>query len=295
MIITQLKGGLGNQLFQYALGRRLAIENDCALKLDTSWFEKRKGNCTYRIFQLNHFTIQAEEATEADVASLVARKKLRSRGSRMCAKILRGKNRPYILERWSGSFDAAVAALRGPVYLEGYWQSYRYFDTIKKALIDDLRLAEALSPAYVETLERMRQTDSVGVHIRRGDYVSNPVYQKKFGTVTLDYYRRSIAYMAEKIARPHFFVFTDDYAWVKQNVLFDFPVTWMEQETKEKDCADLWMMAQCRHHIIANSSYSWWGAWLSPHTDAITVNPRFWNYREKRYNSDRSPRDWVVI
>jgi hypothetical protein len=295
MIIMQIKGGLGNQLFQYALGRSLAVSNHCRLKLDLSWFENTKESLTYRKFKLDRFKIDADIATKEEVCSLKPPAGPLLKYRRALAHLVRFGRPRCVLENKNRSFDKPILGLKSPVWLEGYWQSFRYFSKIAGQIRAELRLTDELAAPTAEQLEKINRVNAVSLHIRRGDYVSNPVYARKYGTVTLEYYQKGISLMAQKIRNPHFVVFTDDYQWAKSNLKTEHPVLWMDREAAEKDCVDLWLMAHCRHHIIANSSYSWWGAWLADQPDKIVVNPVKWKSDESRYNSDRSPASWIAL
>ncbi|MBN2091921.1 alpha-1,2-fucosyltransferase [candidate division KSB1 bacterium] len=280
---------------QFALGRCLSLKNNCELKLDLSWFDAMKSDCTYRTFKLNRFKLNMQTASQEEINDIKGQKNRFDKLKRVKAKYLRFKNQTYVIEKKNNKFDSSILKLHPPVYLEGYWHTHRYFIEAYNCLKKDFTLKDILVAPSSRTLDKIRSVNSVSVHIRRGDYISNPSNLKRYGTVTLEYYQKCLEYISNQINDPHFFVFTDDFDWAKQYIKTDFPISWMDQKTPEKDCVDLWLMTNCMHHVIANSTYSWWGAWLASNPDKIVINPVKWNNTEKQYNRDRSPDHWLYF
>lgn len=296
MIISRITSGLGNQLFQYALGRRISHMNNMPLKLDISTFETYKKipsswEIPIRTYRLSHFNILEDIATKDEVENV--RKK-----STFLEKLRPYHKRSYIKEQ-NRQFNPDVLNISASAYLEGYWQCAQYFIDIEKIIRREFTLKDTLDSANEDMAQNIKNSESISVHVRRGDYVSNPGTKKKFGTCSLDYYRRAIEKIADLASHPHFFVFSDDVAWGKENLIIEYPTTYVDINGHEKDYADLWLMSLCEHHIIANSSFSWWGAWLCSNKYKVIIAPKKWfNLSEAENNietRDRIPKSWIRL
>jgi len=295
MIITKIIGGLGNQMFQYALGRRIAYLNDETLKLDLSGFE------TYDLhnYSLNHFNICEDIATKNEIRSF------KGSNNRYLEHIIRMMNRnglylPYtqkgrpIYER-SIDYDSSILDNTADIYLDGYWQSEKYFKEIEEIIRNDFTIKTPPDPQNVKTADEIRSTEAICIHVRRGDYVSNPTTYQSIGLCPLDYYYRAIDYITSKVENPHYFVFSNDPSWTRQNIQIDAPTTYICNNPPEKNFEDLRLMTLCKHFIIANSSFSWWGAWLSSNERKIVIAPAVW-FKGIRYNDDdRLPKEWIRL
>lgn len=289
MIIIDIKGGLGNQLFQYALGRNLSLLNKQELKFDISHFNKKA--CA-RKYSLNNFNIAGKIATKAEIAKYTNTPVI----IRYVHKLLPYYRRPLINQKGT-VFDPNIL-LAKDAYLSGYWQSEKYFisnaTTIKKdLLLKKNKLSELRSNQY---FKKITDSNAVSVHIRRGDYVTNPKTNKKFGILPMEYYKKASQHIESKVKTPlHYFVFSDDITWAKKNISFENnPITFVEQETN-KDYIDLMLISLCKHNITANSTFSWWGAWLNSNPDKITIAPKQWVVHGNKDVSDLIPRDWIKV
>lgn len=291
MIIVKLIGGLGNQLFQYALGRHLAHINNTELKLDISGFEEYKLHA----YSLNHFNIIENIATKKEINSF---KKYQRKPGKLWFpynRLIADENR-YFQEK-QFHFDPRVLKLAGDVYLDGYWQTEKYFREIKDTLLKEIVVKTPLTGRDLEIANEIEDTNAVMVHIRRGDYVTNSQANIIHGTCGLDYYSEGISIIAKNVANLHIFVFSDDHEWVKNNIKFEYPTTYVDHNKADKNYEDLRLMSLCKHHIIANSSFSWWGAWLSQNPDKIVIGPSEW-FRTKKTNVDTNdviPESWIRI
>lgn len=281
MIIVKLRGGLGNQLFQYALGRHLAVLNQTELKLDVSLLDEI-NDWTYRTYGLGEFNIKATLATKDEINRL-------RRAWRGFAKFLGGKN--AILEPYFHFYSPALL-LKDGVYLDGYWQSEKYFRDIVHLIREDLTPKTPLSKPCQAFKEFMTQCNSVSVHIRRGDYASTSKANRYLKPCEADYYQKAIDYLINWVSKPVFFIFSDDILWVKANFKIDFPTHYIEGNSAQED---LLLMASCQHHIIANSTFSWWGAWLNRHPDKIVTAPQKWFSTERFDTRDLLPETWIRL
>lgn len=282
MIVVRLTGGLGNQMFQYALGRKLALARGVPLRLDIDVFASDRK----RAYRLDNLKIQAEPATPADMRGLRPRfRKLARR-----REALFGRSPRLVLEHGFG-FDPAVLDCAPNAYLDGYWQAEPYFADIRDTLIEDFRPRLPLSEARQDLLAQIAETTAVSVHVRRGDYVSNAKIAAQHGHLPADWYRAAMQSMAENLENPTFFVFSDDPAWVRANLASDWPLHLVDFGD-DREYEDLHLMARCHHHVTANSSFSWWGAWLDPRPDKIVIAPRQWFRASDVDTRDLVPADW---
>lgn len=288
MIITRLLGGLGNQMFQYAAGRRLAHVLGVDLKLDISGFE----NYNLRRYSLGNFNVQENFASAEEIAA----SRIFKRGivERVLAKVL-CRQPTYITERHS-HFDPDILNLPDDVYLKGYWQSEKYFADIAEIIRREFTVKFPQTGKNKELAEMIASRESVSLHVRRGDYVSNPKINREYGACEPDYYLRCVEQLTQTVKNPHFFVFSDDSEWSRDNLKQTCPATFVDHNKADKNYEDLRLMSQCKHHIIANSSFSWWGAWLNPKKDKIVFAPKQWFNKEQfafRRIDDLLPATWI--
>jgi hypothetical protein len=264
MIISTLNGGLGNQLFQYAIGRKLALRYGCPLKLHTINYRQHNGCDTKRDFLLDCFNISADIASDFDVFQ--------------CRLIREG-----CLQYIPNIFDICMP----PVNLIGWWQCENYFKDIRDILLGELtlRVTSNTLKNYIDKLD----DNTVSMHIRRGDYVTNTSTNSYHGLCTLDYYNKAIEYFkhADKIL-----VFSDDKEWVKANFNDKKFIIIENLSTVE----ELTLMSECPNNIIANSTFSWWGSWLNNTDNKIVVAPTRW-YNDANANNleNISLKEWIRI
>jgi hypothetical protein len=286
MIITQINGGLGNQMFQYAAGRALAQRHGTDLLLDTRIFD---GNTQFG-FGLNHFAISARQAMPAELPP-------DRRQNRFYYLVWRGLRLKPNLFRESGlSYNPGFNSLGDGAYLKGYWQSERYFTDIDAAIREEFRIVTPASPENAAILSEIAERPAISLHIRRGDYVKNSRTNATHGTCTLEYYMRAVDLIAAKMTEePVVFTFSDDPSWVRENLVLPFEMRVMDHNDSDHNYEDLRLMSACRHHIIANSSFSWWGAWLNPSIDKIVVSPDRWFADPRMVNEDIWPESWIRL
>ncbi|MEO8068476.1 MAG: alpha-1,2-fucosyltransferase [Flavobacteriales bacterium] len=292
MIIVRTNGGLGNQMFQYATGRSLADRHGTDLLLDLSALGLPDGTETPRPFELDVFSARYRKAGTTDLQPFL--RSGQSRGIRAAQKFF-----PFIGQRWFAQrgqgFDARVSQLPDPVYLDGYWQSERYFKPDEQQLRNDFKFREPATGLNAELTARMKGVVSVSVHVRRGDYVNDATIGAFHGTCDLPYYQRAVALVLERAPKAEFFLFSDDMAWVKENLAITAPVVFVEHNQGPASFNDMRLMAACRHHIIANSSFSWWGAWLNADPKKVVVAPKQW-FRDPAIDTkDLVPETWIRI
>ena len=287
MIVARLSGGLGNQLFQYAAGRQLADFHQTELVLDTYWYTHTPKLDTPRIYELGHYPVRARAATA--IESLWCR----LHGGRITRRM------PFLPRRWKHfsekgfEFDTAFLGLPDDIYVDGYWQSYLYFEGAAASIRSELTPVVPMGEKDCAIANLMRSTHSVSIHVRRGDYVSNAA-AAQHGVCGLDYYRKAVEYMLCRVQQAHFFVFSDDPVWTRENLLLPSDAYYVDHNDASCAFQDLRLMSLCKHHIAANSSFSWWGAWLNPDEKKLVVCPKQW-FADNRNTSSLSPSDWVRL
>jgi hypothetical protein len=293
MIIVRLRGGLGNQMFQYALGRSLSFRWHTDLYLDLTLLAKTPQNTTPRNYDLNKFNIKAVIASTDLLKQLPT-----SRKDMLRIGFQRIFNRrivfQYVKEQ-TIDFDERILGLPDNIYIDGYWQSEKYFSRISNVIREDFSFLYNPSENNQRILDEIQGCNSVSIHIRRGDYVNNAKIKNLFFVCDDGYYRKAIEIIMKQIQKPHFFIFSDDPDWARNHIVPDAPVTYISHNMDNQSYEDLRLMIHCKHHIIANSSFSWWGAWLGKHEAQIVVAPGKW-FNTKRYNdNDRLPPKWLVV
>jgi hypothetical protein len=292
MIITKLQGGLGNQLFQYAIGRRFAIDRQTELKIDIDFFDNQE-NVTPRNFKLDVFNIEASLASKADKLKVLGNplfQLIKRRYWKMGLDLFRWN---YIRES-SYIFHPEVLEVENAVYLDGYWQCPLYFDSIRLQLLNEiLPKKEFETDKFLNKSKEIKNTNSIAIHIRRGDYVLNPVVSEQFGVCSVEYYTDAIEYISAKVENASFYVFSDDISWCKEN-LKNERVN-IEYVSNFADYEDLMLISRCKHQIISNSTFSWWGAWLNQNPEKIVVAPNVWYKDPNLDTSQLIPKEWKRI
>ncbi|MCF6324136.1 MAG: alpha-1,2-fucosyltransferase [Gammaproteobacteria bacterium] len=271
MIVTRILGGLGNQLFAYSAARRLSFINNCELVIDdVSGFAQ---DFEYqRQYQLHHFNIDARKATPTERFAPLSR--VRRYLTRFSNRWKEYGERDYIQQEGVG-FDSRLLTIkaRGRLYLEGYWQSEQYFKDIESIIRSDLRITPPTDDENLNIASKIQSNLSVAVHVRFFDAPD----QKGLNNAPAGYYQRSLLKMDELIPNAHYFIFSDAPDAACELVLLPRNRFTLVSHNKgdEHAYADLWLMSQCKHFIIANSTFSWWGAWLSKNPHKHVIAPGF--------------------
>lgn len=276
MIIVHLMGGLGNQMFQYAAAKSLAIKLQTSLK----YYFRDYYPYAKREFTLNKFNIKLDNISYLDMFKI----KLSKHNS---AFLYRKEEKEYY------KFDLSFFDLPKNTLLKGFWQSYKYFipydDFIKKDFEITLNDIKTINLA-----NEINNLDSISIHIRRGDYISSSVTNKAHGTCTLNYYLEAISLIKKQVENPHFYVFSDDIQWAKNNLKISGTLKFIENIKNE--IIELKLMTLCKYNIIANSSFSWWGGYLNKYPNKIIIAPKKWtNSISDISEYDLIPPGWILI
>lgn len=292
MILVRMLGGLGNQMFQYAAGRSLADRLGTELVLDLSLLSGAVQGLTFRPFALEPFALRArmvtaEESTRYQLRDMPLTTWLKTR-------LLRRHAGLHWVRYFGTRFNTAIVELPDNTCLTGNFQSEQYFSSIAEQIRTDLSFKEPPKAADVEMLDAIRaRANAVSVHIRRGDYAANPKTRRVHGLLPTSYYKNAFDYIAARHRDVFFFVFSDDPEWARENVQLCHPHSHVSHLANAAH-DDLRLMMECRHHITANSSFSWWSAWLARERDRIVVCPRQW-FADAQNQGDVVPDKWVRI
>ena len=291
MIISKFYGGLGNQMFQYATGRALALRHQTELVADSRPFR------TYNLhaYLIDRFNTVMIDASKVDLGGRVLPPEKRGVfGSSVW--VLRNRGRLKYFREQSLLYDPAFESLGDETYLHGYWQSERYFRNIGSLLREELTRPEPVDAVNLKFMEDMKSVLAVSLHIRRGDYVSNSKTLKVHGTCPLEYYYKAAACIAERTQQsPVFFIFSDDPGWTRENLKLPHEMHFVSHNDVSDPWLDLQLMRTCQHHIIANSSFSWWGAWLNASPQKIVVAPLRWFADPGKDDRDIVPETWIRL
>lgn len=290
MIIVRLKGGLGNQMFQYAAALSLAVRHHTSVKFDLSYLDDPalKGLHASRGFALGCFSLKASFATAKDL------RRFRGPFTRLDKIRRRLFRHARILEKRRGYDPELFKASSGHSFLDGYFQSEAYFRGISPLIRKEFTLLSSLPPEQLTMAGTISLCQAVSVHVRRDDYEKNPEVRSYHGLCSTDYYREASGLIRTRCPQAVFFIFSDDVKWCRDNLGFLSPFHLVSPSLREPG-RDIILMSQCRHHIIANSSFSWWGAWLNPRPDKIVVAPSPW-YADGAPDGDAlMPETWIPL
>lgn len=284
--IVKFNGGLGNQMFQFAFARALELKTGVKTFFDMSFFEKKYS----RPYELNIFNLETKQIN--DFLS-----KLKLNIIWKFRKKLNGKNflglnfysEPHF------EFDENLFKLEPNTYIEGFFQTENYFKDIEDKLRNDFQFKNQPSEENKKLIERINNTNSISLHIRRGDYVQKKRYQNVYATCSLDYYRRGVEYIAERFATPNLFIFSDDIEWVKTNLDLPYESTYVSHNKGRNSYEDMRLMSLCKHNVIANSSFSWWGAWLNNNKEKVVISPLKWFNDDNIVQTDIIPNGCIRI
>lgn len=291
MVISKITSGLGNQLFQYAAAKSLAVKINTSLYLDTRYFDHQYTTDTLRTCKLNFFNID-EQTFDNNKLLVLLSKSTKLFPGRTCKPFFQLVNEKH------HHFDKTIFDAKAMfVYLKGYWQSEKYFIKIDSIIRKELSFKPNFKTDFLAYKNSIQHAENpISIHIRRGDYVNHPEFSKSFGFIGLDYYLKAIDIIKSKFDNYRFFIFSDDRDWVENNFPFSADDVFVKTTGNDTDINDLQLMSTCKHHIMANSSYSWWGAWLNPSIEKLVIAPaRFYKNQPDWNTEDLIPDTWIKI
>lgn len=298
MIIVRLQGGLGNQMFQYAFARKLSYIYGLDFKLDLTSYDqpknKKSGGVFPRTYGLNKFRIIENIASLQEINRLKKFKKKSGKIWWLRNKFFSDATR-YIDERsphyYKGIIDQKILKSGKSIYLDGYWQSYLYFKEIESIIKNDFSFKFAANKETSTLIREINSVNSICLHIRRGDFLL-PEVQKHHGLLPLEYYDLAIKEINKRTAKPVFFIFSDDINWAKKNLKINFAHYFVDKI--KEDCEELRLMINCKNFINANSSFSWWAAWLSTNKNKVVILPDKLT-KDGRNISNYAPKSWIKV
>lgn len=292
MIIAKIIGGLGNQMFQYAAAQAVAISKGTTLKLDISGFQKYGLHHGFELTRI--FNITGQVADAKDINSVLGWQ------NNYCVRYLMAMpffhifgSRRRVVEP-SFSYWPHIQLVPNSCYMTGYWQSEKYFQKIHSNIKNQFTFKEKASGHNLTLINLMSKVNSVSLHIRRGDYVSNLKAASIHGVCPIEYYLQAIDYIENHVKNPYFFIFSDDIEWARLNLKIEHPHEFINQNFGAESYNDMRLMSSCKNNIIANSSFSWWGAWLNNNESKIVVAPSKWFAIDKN-TEDLIPADWIKL
>ncbi len=281
-------------MFQYTAGRALALNNHNQFKIDLSGF---KANSLHNGYDLNIFNIKAEVASSNEVYSLIGS---RSKLAMLLRRKLHLYKSTHIIER-DFCFNENFFQIKKAAYLDGYWQSYHYPKSCEIYIRDDFKFRNPPIGQNLEILDRINSSNSVSIHVRRGDYITNPTFNSVHGFVGIGYYTKAIQQIVERIEFPNYFIFSDDIEWVKSNLRINKNVFYISHNLGRDSFEDMRLMSMCKHNVIANSSFSWWAAWLNTNPNKVVIAPANWFADRLAVPSYENficsllPDDWIIL
>lgn len=293
MIVVKLIGGLGNQMFQYAAGFVLAQKYKVSLKMDVQFLLdriKRYYRHTHRDYAMDVFSISGEIASHDDISKFVYPR----RGNKYIYQVLKrlyGERSVY--KEDSLETDKAFFDIPDNAYLDGYWQNYKYIVGSERCLKKEFVFKDSLPDSHKLIAERMQLKRSVCVVVRRGDYVGHPTLD----IIDAAFYAKAMSFLSSRMEDLLFFVFSDDIGWCKENIgCQGCDIFFVDQKyTGPKAGYYLQLMSLCKHYIVPNSTYAWWGAWLGSYRDKVVVTSGVWYKGQKEERNSILPNEWIIL
>ncbi|WP_297814790.1 alpha-1,2-fucosyltransferase [Segetibacter sp.] len=315
MVISKISMGLGNQMFQYAAGKALSLYKRVPFKLDVSSYE----GYGLRKFELDSlFSIQSQKVTKEEVAKYRIFQPVKSVWNKffpnnrlyfyhlpyemsgvkrtvlqLAELVSPSYNKRTFLEPYY-HFNPNFFKAPDDVFLIGYWMSWRYFEKFDKEIRQDFTIRPELISHLKVIEEKILETNSVSIHIRRSDFTTSK-NASLHGLVPIHFYEEAIKEITSKNSFSQFYVFSDDIDWVKQNLHSKYPITFVSNEVTKTAFEDFYLMTICKHNIIANSTFSWWAAYLNNNPNKTVIAPQKW-YNQSPYNyKDVYPLSWKIL
>ena len=294
MIAVRLMAGLGNQMFQYATGLALAHKYNTKLMLDISSYKNMSKEDTPREYGLNIYPLRAGLASKKTMGQIVNAKENLSRLDSLKRLIGLYDSLVIMREKHPG-FNEEIFNAGNNTYLIGWWQNEGYFSHIRDEILKSFTPKIEPNAKNLRYIKSIQSSNSIGIHVRRGDYVQNKHANKYHGLTGIEYYKKAISKMSNIVDSPTFVVFSDDIDWCKRELPVGKNSIFVKGNDRQPH-EDIRLMSLCEHNIIANSSFSWWGAWLNNNTSKTVIAPKMW-VSDQRQNAkiDIIPKNWIRL
>lgn len=299
-MIIRINGGLGNQMFQYAFGKAMAHELNLNVLYDLNWLRTTHAHrkATNRKDELQAFCVQIKEVDPKSVTGFALRKSNWIKKT-ICWFLFTFRILHLLREKEEFAIDTFLKSrITKIAYIKGYFQTEDYFKAYEDEIRKDFTLAQPLSDSSLKYSQLITEHNAVSIHVRRGDYVHNQQINKFHGTCSNEYYQQAINYISTHVEYPVFFIFSDDLAWVKQQPwVSEINKVYVEGNTDTQSYEDMCLMSLCKHQIIANSSFSWWGGWLNQNACKIVIAPRKWLKQDNMNKKVKRliPEEWIKM
>lgn len=291
MIISKLLGGLGNQMFQYAVAKVIAQKHSTELKFDLRGLFA--GEDVRKTYELDIFGIPEVQASRKEYFPYFRNSIY---GSKKIWNFIKKKKNIIHYKEKDFSFNPDLLSNSTEnMLLRGLFQSEKYFVHKRDLILKEFTFKEPLSGKNKKMSETLQSENSVAVHIRRGEFAANKDINQKIGTTSLDYYNKAIDYIREKVENPKFYIFSDSPEWVKENFKILENAVQIDWNSGKESYRDMQLMSLCKHNIIANSTFSWWGAWLNQNSEKIVIAPKQWFSGWDYDTKDLIPENWIRL
>ncbi|MFN3403734.1 MAG: alpha-1,2-fucosyltransferase [Cytophagaceae bacterium] len=295
MIVIKLKGGLGNQMFQYAFAKSLSEKYSVPFYLDHTFLEDKsfKKDFTFRDFELDVFNITNRRAESDQLKYFLKPSQF---FPKLLFKLRKKIYGPLYVHEPAYKYNSDLMIVKDRIYFEGYFQSYKYFQQYQEAIRKDFTFQTSLIKEVNPLVEKIKSSVSVSVHFRRGDMANNKVINNVHGICDLEYYEKAIQYIRANVNNPVFYFFSDEPEWIEKNFpLGDLQYHVIKGNSSNKSFLDMYLMSCCDHNVIANSTFSWWAAWLNDNKNKQVVAPKNWLKAVDFDLKDIYPSDWCII
>lgn len=291
MIITKIIGGLGNQMFQYATGLSLAKKNNTDLFIDKKAFDKVSIHNGYELERV--FGIKIKEAKDSEINKIIGLNRYNFYNKISHLLPIKFNQKNYFQEK-GVSFNKKFLEIKDNSYIYGHWQSENYFLEYENLIRQKFKFKNPLASKNLYFADLIKKIpNSVSVHIRRGDYIDT-TNQSIYYNCAHEYYELATKELEKKIKHPTYFIFSDDSNWVKKNLSFKQKHYFVDHNSNFNSYCDMHLMSLCNHNIIANSTFSWWGAWLNSNKHKIVISPKKW-FSINLDSSNIVPKKWLKV
>ena len=293
MVISKIIGGLGNQMFQYAAGYSLAKKINEEFKIDLRFFKNYNLHNGSELGSV--FSISANNASTEDIKKVLGWRK-----SPIILNILEKKKCPLLngskcIMEYGFEYWPFIQRIKTDCYLTGYWQSDKYFNDYSSEIRKQFVFKKPIDAINSEIASAISSCNSVSLHVRRGDYANNQKTLEIHGLCSVDFYKEAIAYIDKTVSNPIYYIFSDDIEWAKNNIKISSLCHYINHNNGKESYNDMRLISLCKSHIISNSTFSWWGAWLSVSNNKIVIMPKQWFADKSIITRDIVPHSWITI
>lgn len=290
-----IAGGLGNQMFQYACSIALSKMTGQTVYFSTDLLEHYNDHNGFELEKV--FDITLAKASQKDVRNMLGVLRSPAISRRLLAKksLKPFRSSNFLLDTDYEDMNSLCKDIKQNTYLQGYWQNESFFYKEKQEVLNAFSIKKKPNSENLSLLNEIEKSESVAIHIRRGDYVNNPKTLKFHGICSLDYYKDSMAYILDQKPNASFYIFSDDHNWVNENIVKNKNNMRLVTHNKgENSCWDLFLMSKCKNIITANSTFSWWAAWLNQNPNGTIIAPLKWFNAQKEPNNF-IPKNWIRL